>query len=185
MQQKIYAGGKGIFRDRRLKEKVKIKGITLSNFAVFYTDKIRYTKNITMNLGVRQLKECPKCKQLNGDNRTDCWNCHAVLRPVSKYRKVCPKCGTLYPYHMETCEECGRKLSVYDWEINYNNSVYASETELGFWMYAIAVLIPLLGIILGCIYIARGDDRPGKSLIITGVVSNLVGVILGFLLSAV
>ena len=51
-------------------------------------------------------------------------------------------------------------------------------------MYAVSVLVPLLGIILGCIYIARGEDELGKSLIITGVVSNVIAVVLGIVLSS-
>ncbi|MDD2503294.1 MAG: hypothetical protein PHP79_05425 [Clostridia bacterium] len=51
-------------------------------------------------------------------------------------------------------------------------------------MYIVSVLIPLVGIILGCIYIARREDELGKSLIITGVVSNIVVVILGIMLAS-
>lgn len=41
-------------------------------------------------------------------------------------------------------------------------------------MYVISVLIPLAGIILGCINIAREEDDLGKSLIITGVILGIL-----------
>lgn len=51
-------------------------------------------------------------------------------------------------------------------------------------MYVVSVLIPLVGIILGCIYIAREEDELGKSLIITGVISNVIAILLGLMLTS-
>src|SRR5690625_1312438 len=54
----------------------------------------------------------------------------------------------------------------------------SSSDDAGCSMYVLAVLIPLLGIILGLIYIAKKEDEVGKALILTGVISNIVFAIL-------
>jgi lipoprotein signal peptidase len=72
-------------------------------------------------------------------------------------------------------------LSVYSESNNYGTS---NSDNSGCWMYVVSVIIPLVGIILGCIYISKREDELGKSLIITGVVSNVIAVVLGILLSS-
>lgn len=49
-------------------------------------------------------------------------------------------------------------------------------------MYAIAILLPIIGIILGLIYLARKEDSIGKSLLIAAIVANIVWVALSFLI---
>ena len=128
------------------------------------------------------MKTCPKCNESNGDNRTECFKCKASLGPVDTYKKICTKCNLIYSQKTDTCENCGSRLSVYSGD-NYSTP-YSGSSEGGCWMYIVPVLIPLVGIILGCIYIARREDELGKSLIITGVVSNIVVVILGIMLAS-
>ncbi len=127
------------------------------------------------------MKTCAKCNELNGENRTECWKCKASLGSVSTYKKICPKCGLIFSQKSENCEECGTRLSVYTGSADYRT---ASSSDGGCWMYVVSVLIPLVGIILGCIYIARREDELGKSLIITGVVANISAVILGIMLGS-
>lgn len=125
------------------------------------------------------MRTCVKCNELNGENRTECWKCKTPFPPADTYKKVCPKCGVVYPQKAESCEKCGGRLSVCTdvtgirpWNIE----------DSGCWMYIISVLFPLVGIILGCIYISRREDEKGKSLIITGVISNIIAVILVIML---
>jgi ribosomal protein L40E len=127
------------------------------------------------------MRTCPKCNELNGDNRTDCWKCKASLGAVDTYKKVCPKCGLIFSQKTENCDKCGGRLSVYDESTKY---ITASADNSGCWMYVVSILIPLVGIILGCIYISRREDELGKSLIITGVVSNIIAIILGIMLTS-
>ena len=124
------------------------------------------------------MKTCPKCKELNGDTRTECWKCKTFLGVVDTYKKICPKCGNTFLAKAENCDKCGVRLSVYS--ESYAN---AGSDNSGCWMYVVSAIIPLVGIILGCIYIARHEDELGKSLIITGVVSNIIMVVLSFLLA--
>ncbi|MEG6614115.1 hypothetical protein V6C42_14805 [Pseudoclostridium thermosuccinogenes] len=72
-------------------------------------------------------------------------------------------------------------MSVYSESSGYGTS-YSDNS--GCWMYVVSVLFPLVGIILGCIYIARREDELGKSLIITGVISNVVMVLLGIMFAS-
>ena len=126
------------------------------------------------------MKTCLKCNELNGETRTECWKCKTFLGPVDTYKKICTKCGYIFSAKAENCDKCGGRLSVYTESENYKN---VGQDSSGFWMYIVSVVIPLIGIILGCIYIARREDDLGKSLIITGVVSNIIMVALSILLS--
>lgn len=127
------------------------------------------------------MRTCPKCNELNGDNRTECWKCKAFLGAADTYKKICPKCGLIFSQKTESCDKCGGRLSVYSENTDYGAS---NSDNSGCWMYVVSVLIPLVGIILGCIYIARKEDELGKSLIITGVISNVIVVILGLMLAS-
>ena len=127
------------------------------------------------------MRTCPKCNELNGNNRTDCYKCKAFLGAIDTYKKICPKCGLIFSQKIESCDKCGGRLSVYSGSTDYQTPI---SDNSGCWMYVVSVLIPLVGIILGCIYIARGEDDLGKSLIITGVISNVIAIILGIMLTS-
>lgn len=127
------------------------------------------------------MRTCPKCNELNGDNRTECFKCKTSLGAVDSYKKICSKCGLIFSQKAESCEKCGNRLSVYSGSSSYENK---NSDSSGCWMYVVSVLVPLVGIILGCIYISRREDELGKSLIITGVVSNVVAVVLGIMLTS-
>ena len=120
------------------------------------------------------MKTCPKCGELNGENSRECYKCKSSLGATSSYRKICPKCKTIYAGRAESCETCGGKLSVYmDEYVARQDS-----SSGGCWLYVVSILIPLVGIILGCIYIARREDELGKSLIMTSIITwVVVGVI--------
>ncbi|AZT91644.1 hypothetical protein ELD05_06540 [Caldicellulosiruptor changbaiensis] len=124
------------------------------------------------------MKICPKCNELNGENRTECWKCGAILGPVDKYKKICPRCGLIYSQRSEICDKCGGRLSVYDGSTDYK---FSGTDNSGCWLYIVSILFPLIGIILGCIYIARREDDLGKSLIITSVVVMVISTLISLL----
>ena len=124
------------------------------------------------------MKTCPNCKELNGENQTHCWKCNTFLGAADTYKKVCPKCGTIYSSKSETCERCGTRLSVYG-----QGQLYHDETDsASAWIYVVSFLIPLIGFIMGCVYISKEEPDMGKSLIITGAVSMAIWFILVLLL---
>ncbi len=114
---------------------------------------------------------CPKCKELNGNDRATCYKCGTKLaettRNSSSKRAFCPNCGMSNPAQAVNCSSCGSRLNAPRTSFQQSNSY---DTESHTWMYVLAVLIPLLGIILGCISYAKDDRDLGKKLIITSVV---------------
>ncbi len=125
------------------------------------------------------MKTCPKCGELNGDDRTDCFKCRAALPAQQATRKVCPKCGAIYSPKSETCEACGTRLAVYTPEKGSSGGSYAE-----WWHYLVAILFPLIGLIMGLVYLSRGDDDLGKTVIITVLAGVGIQVVLGILLAA-
>lgn len=125
------------------------------------------------------MKTCPKCGELNGDDRADCFKCRTILPAQSHHRKICPKCGTIYPPKKETCDECATRLAVYTPEKGSTKQSYVE-----WWHYVVAILFPLIGLIMGCVYISRGDDDLGKTMIVTVIAGFVIQVVLGVLLAA-
>ena len=60
---------------------------------------------------------------------------------------------------------------------------YDSGTGSNFWMYVVAVLLPLIGIILGLIYLARKEDSVGKNVLITAIVAGVIWFAIGLALA--
>ena len=114
------------------------------------------------------MKTCPKCGEINGDNNSRCFKCNAVLGPVASYKKICPNCRTIYSGTKDVCEKCQQPLAVYN---ESNAAVSSSQGGSSTWMYVIAVLIPLIGTILGLIYLGRREDSLGKSVLVTSIVA--------------
>ncbi|WMJ22477.1 hypothetical protein RBG61_10830 [Paludicola sp. MB14-C6] len=116
------------------------------------------------------MKTCPNCNELNGENLTKCWRCNASLGPINTYNKICRKCNRIYDSKTLLCEDCGEPLSVYSKEVSY----ISSSNNNDIWQYVVSALVPLLGIILGCIYIAKDRAQLGKSIIITSIVFSVI-----------
>lgn len=123
------------------------------------------------------MKTCNSCNEINGDNRSTCWKCGNNLPVTPGYKKICPQCNTIYAPSAATCSNCHVQLGVFD---DRQTSSYSSSSNDGCWMYIVAVIVPFVGIVLGLVYIARGDDELGKSLILTGIVAPIIISILIF-----
>lgn len=124
------------------------------------------------------MRKCPKCGELNGDNNTRCYQCGAVIGPVSSYQKICPKCKKIYSDRADTCEDCHVPLTMYTKDLAYDSGKGSN-----FWMYIVAVLLPLIGVILGLIYLARKEDSIGKNVLITAIVAGVLWVAVVFAFS--
>lgn len=125
------------------------------------------------------MRTCSTCNELNGKNRSYCYQCNTFLGAVDQFKKVCRSCGSIFEQKVDHCNKCGVQLSVYSGD-TFNHYHESDEGEM--WMFVVSVIIPLLGIVLGLIYIARKEDDLGKSLIITSIVSN---IIIGILLAII
>lgn len=126
------------------------------------------------------MRECPNCKELNGDNNSRCWKCNTFLGTVSSYKKKCPDCGSIFNGNKDTCDYCGSTLISYDENYQYSS---ANKQNSSTWMYVCTFIIPLIGIILGCIKISNDKrDDSGKSLIILGVILIILYPILSIAL---
>ena len=121
------------------------------------------------------MKTCPQCGELNGENSSKCFKCAHPFRSSSSYKKICPKCGAIFSSTVTICDTCHERLSVFT---GHSNSDGSERTGGRCALYILSALIPLLGIILGCIYIARRDDGLGIRLIFTGIISNVLAYLL-------
>lgn len=116
------------------------------------------------------MRECPKCGELNGDNNARCYKCNTFIGPVSSYKKICQKCGTIYDGNKSYCDTCGGNLSVYDDTVDTSYSK-KSTSSVEIWMYVIGFLIPIVGLVLGCIQVGKGDKTGARNLFITSIIS--------------
>lgn len=117
------------------------------------------------------MKTCPNCNEVNGDGRSECWKCHTPLKESDRYYKICPKCNEVYTMKATRCKVCDGDLRVCDSHMStYDDNTSGGEK----WQYVIAVLFPLIGIILGCIYLGRQDDNKGKNLLILSIILMIV-----------
>lgn len=163
--------------------------------------------------------ECPKCHEMNGQNRDTCWKCQKGLRMEKGSRncpycgaqiqpgarvcaacrkelfyireavkreavKKCPNCDKICSVNAVVCPDCGHRLStsvVFREEprpVDRPLQTDISRTDNPKWMYAVAVLLPLIGIILGCIYISKDERDFGQSLIKVSVIVFVVCAII-------
>lgn len=114
------------------------------------------------------MRTCPHCGETNGNNNAHCWKCKTFLGAVESYRKICPKCKHVYSAKTENCPNCGVTLSVL-------GSSQSTSSEDNFnWMFIVAMLVPMVGLILGCILISQGNYTVGKDLIILSIVVPII-----------
>lgn len=121
------------------------------------------------------MKTCPNCGEMNGEANDKCYKCGADLSRVSGERRCCPYCSEIYSSKVETCPKCERPTVVFDPSTMKQTHNGGSNVEV--WMYVIAFLIPIVGLVLGCIQVGKNDKTGGKNLIITSIVSFILYVI--------
>lgn len=122
------------------------------------------------------MKTCSKCGELNGDNNTKCYKCGERLpAPVTGAKRYCKYCKGIYMPNVEECPRCEMPTHIYSEGMVKNLN---SGDSLELWMFVVAFLIPIVGFVLGCIRIGKGDNDGGKKLIITSVISVVLYVII-------
>ena len=102
---------------------------------------------------------------------------------------TCPKCDGVNPFENKKCCYCGH---TFDKSKYYKKEYYLQdETETAVdeetdkrsytFQYVISFLIPLVGFILGAILLSKDDEEEksaGKTVIVLGVISIVIGTII-------
>ena len=120
------------------------------------------------------MKTCPNCGETNGEANDKCYKCGTDLSQISGEKRYCEYCKEIYAPKTKECPKCGMPTIVYD-PITMSQVHNAGGVEI--WMYVIAFLIPIVGLVLGCIQVGKNDKTGGKNLIITSIVSFVLYVI--------
>lgn len=125
------------------------------------------------------MKTCPNCGELNGDTNNKCYKCGNDISNISEVKQYCTYCKGIYASRVKECPRCGIPTVDYDpfTMSTSNNSNNYTDT----WMYIIGFLIPIVGIILGCIQVGKGDKTGGRNLIITAIISAVLYSIVSFM----
>lgn len=130
------------------------------------------------------MKRCPKCNELNGDNSTQCYKCQTIFPRVdNSYQKVCPHCGITYSSKYERCRECGSYLSVVTDTGKEIEKAMKSDSS-NCLLYVLSFLLPIVGIILGIVYIAKNEEELGRTLLMIAAIPIVIGFCLTFLLAS-
>lgn len=138
------------------------------------------------------MKICPNCHEENSNFMDKCYKCNAQL-PASKGKKICTQCGEITETSGRTCPVCSGTLADYssnapDGYYTQSDYSYSSRhySDVETWEYVLAVLIPLIGLILGFIHIGKDDKDGGKKLIIISLaVCVICGIIYGVYLALI
>lgn len=116
---------------------------------------------------------CYKCGEENDGKASVCRKCGADIS-VGNTVKKCPNCGKIYPLNADECPECRYPLLVVEESEKERIDTKKEENEdlhtyITWWMWLIAVLFPIIGIIMGVLLISPNDPNTtyaGKKLII-------------------
>lgn len=89
----------------------------------------------------------------------------------------CKKCGNEIPNDNDFCAKCGTKA---DKSAQYFVDVSATKAQIDDTVSAglviLSILIPLVGIIMGIVFICDGKKHAGKTYLIAGIISSVVYV---------
>jgi len=101
---------------------------------------------------------------------------------------MCPGCGRQIPVEYNVCPHCGRPQN-----LQYGQQPVQQVEPLGGGMtillYLLSFFIPIIGIILGLIWMGAGADaerrRVGKMCLILGILSIVLWVVVAIIISAI
>lgn len=97
---------------------------------------------------------CPKCYRMNADENEFCEMCghrlkaKPVLENATKNRKKCTGCGSDLAADAVFCSKCGTPVN----GVPMNSNISVEKDTISVSLCALAFLIPLLGLILFCVY---------------------------------
>ncbi len=88
----------------------------------------------------------------------------------------CSKCGRELFDEAVICPYCGCPTQ------NYNNNTVTFEDKSNIWLCLLSVLFPIVGIILGVVFMSKGMKQSGKTYILCGVGAWAFALLGGMLL---
>lgn len=100
---------------------------------------------------------------------------------------LCPKCDGENPSSNQVCQYCSYKFKKRDYYQQHEYEMYdpvdedSDEDRSNTGLYVIAFLLPIVGIIMGLIYIGKNEDDLGKSLIMFSIIISIVFAVIGWL----
>ena len=125
---------------------------------------------------------CPSCN--SRCNQPYCNECERTI-PSNSYVEVktkeiekehyCNYCGSKVVGNKTNCPYCGELMfkGSNDKKYHYSNSYFLN--------YIFSILIPLVGIIMGAIYLTREDEKDvGAICILLGIISTIIYSIIAF-----
>ena len=137
-------------------------------------------------------KICSNCGEINSSSLMTCSNCSSSLvntKITDGYKELqiiqkttCPECGVKIKEGTRNCKHCGAFIAKTQTSYTTNKqSSYTTSNHDGCFTYMISFIIPLVGIIVGAIYLTNDDSTKkhiGKVCILLGLLSNILGVLI-------
>ncbi len=99
----------------------------------------------------------------------------------------CPKCGSLNPDDAKFCGNCSSQLAVepvtdtvrkVEEIVDINQDQEAISTPLKYSVAIAALLFPIIGVVMGIMYLAQGETESKKEVGKFWLIASAVGVIL-------
>lgn len=136
-------------------------------------------------------KICSKCGDNNQISAMVCTNCGNSLSDAKIIKSdieilnnsffKCPECGEKLIIGTRNCKYCGAFISKTIKNESYvRNYDYSKNSSISLFTYIISFLIPLIGFIIGAIFLTQDDyekNDAGKVCIVLGVISILLNII--------
>jgi len=140
------------------------------------------------------MKTCPKCGELVGNSVSSCFKCkHSFGMTASgssgTNRRRCPDCGLVYYYPQKTCPTCKTSLNPYHSTMGSRNT-YQNQRDDSMdvpptWQYVVGILFPIVGIILGIVYLTQKRESAGLMLILSLIASVVLPFVYYFITYAI
>lgn len=122
------------------------------------------------------MKYCRHCGETNADANNTCWKCGDFLAG-SAQTKFCNNCHETCITDRYLCPMCGGTLLTHE-EIQAaaqrEQEALDTSSSSDSWMIVVAILLPLLGFILGILQVAKNDNKSGRTIIIVSLVSAIL-----------
>lgn len=120
------------------------------------------------------MKVCPNCGAQNSEYMSECYKCEHPITD-SDIRRICTNCHETSRTTSRTCPICGGAMN----ESGEPEKVYSpyqkkKSKSVETWEIIVALLIPIVGIILGIIHFGKDEREKGKTLIIFSIAVSVI-----------